>query len=162
MTSQAFPIAALVLGHGADPSRAGALGALATTARDVGASPVVVAVPPGIELAAPARVVRTRASGSRIGAIRLGMAQLANSPARVVLLLPQSDGAPSLVELLALIDASKRAPEAMVAFAGASLDESPVLVPRDAWLELVTVGEHGLDAVAARRRVERVPRPASP
>ena len=155
MTSQAFPIAALVLGHDADASRAGAIGRLVATARDVGATPVVVAVPPGIELEAPARVVRTRESGSRIGAIRLGMAQLANSPAQVVLLLP-SGATPSIVELLSLIDTSKRAPNAIVAFAGASLDESPVLVPRDAWLELVTIAESGLDAVAARRRVERV------
>jgi hypothetical protein len=83
------------------------------------------------------------------------MAQLANSPAQVVLLLPLGARS-SLVDLLSLIDASKRAPHAIVAFAGASLDESPVLVPRDAWLELVTVAENGLDAVAARRRVERV------
>ena len=158
MTSQAFPIAALVLGHAADPSRAAALGALVASARDVGASPIVVAVPPGIEVPASARVARTRASGARIGAIRFGMAQLTNAPARVVLLLPEAGDAPQLVDLLALIDAAKRAPDAMVAFAGASLDESPVLVPRDAWLELVTVGENGLDAVAARRRVERVER----
>jgi hypothetical protein len=157
MTSQAFPIAALVLGHDADASRAEALNRVVATARDAGAAPVVVATPPGIELPAPARVVRTRESGSRIGAIRLGMAQLANSPARVVLLLPLR-AAPSLVELLALVDASKRAPDALIAFAGASLDESPVLVPRDAWLELVTVAENGLDAVAARRRVERLTR----
>jgi hypothetical protein len=155
MTSEAFPIAALVLGHGADPARASAIVALVATARDVGATPVVVAVPPGIEVPAPARVVRTREAGSRIGAIRLGMAQLANSPALIVLLLPLG-ARPSFVELLSLIDASKQAPNAIVAFAGASLDESPVLVPRDAWLELVTVAESGLDAVAARRRVERV------
>jgi hypothetical protein len=158
MTAQAFPIAALVLGHDADTSRTAALSALVAMARDAGAAPVVVAVPPGIELPAPARVVRTRPSGSRIGAIRLGMAQLANSPARVVLLLPSSHATPSLVELLSLVDASKRAPDAVVAFAGASLDGSPVVVPRDAWLELVTVAENGLDAVAARRRVERVAR----
>jgi hypothetical protein len=144
-----------VLGHDADVSRAAAIGALVATARDVGATPVVAAVPLGIEAPAPARVVRTRESGSRIGAIRLGMAQLANSPAQVVLLLPLGARS-SLVDLLSLIDASKRAPHAIVAFAGASLDESPVLVPRDAWLELVTVAENGLDAVAARRRVERV------
>ena len=156
MTAQAFPIAALVLGHDTDPSRTADLGALVATARDVGASPVVVAVTPGIELPAPVRIVRTRQAGPRIGAIRLGMAQLANSPARAVLLLPLSDSAPSIVALLSLIDASKRAPDALVAFAGASLDDSPVLVPRDAWLELVTVAENGLDAVAARRRVVRV------
>jgi hypothetical protein len=159
MTSQAFPLAALVLGHDADPSRKEALDALAATARDLGASPVVGAVPPGIELAAPARVVRTRAGGSRIGAIRLGMAQLANTPARFVLLLPCGGSPPSLVALLSLLDAAKHAPDAIVALEGASLDESPVLVPRDAWLELVTVGESGLDAVAARRRIERVAAP---
>jgi hypothetical protein len=104
-------------------------------------------------------VVRTRDSGSRIGAIRLGMAQLANTPARVVLLIPQAGSSPSVVALLSLLDAAKRAPDAVVAFAGAPLDESPVLVPRDAWLELVTVAENGLDAVAARRRVERVELP---
>jgi len=119
----------------------------------------VVAVPPAIEVPATARVVRTRALGPRISAIRLGMAQLTNSPARAVLLLPEVGDGPPLVELLTLIDASQRAPDAMIAFAGASLDGSPVLVPRDAWLELVTVAENGLDAVAARRRVERVERP---
>lgn len=156
MTSQAFPIAALVLGHDAHPSRIDALSALVTRARDLGASPVVAAVPPGIELPAPARVVRTREAGSRIGAIRLGMAQLANTAARVVMILPHAASDASLVELLSLVDAAKRAPDAVVAFAGAPLDESPVIVPRDAWLELVTVGESGLDALAARRRVERV------
>jgi len=158
MTSQAFPIAALVLGHDVDPSRTTVLDALVAAARDAGAAPVVAAVPPGIEPAAPARVVRTRSSSSRIGAIRLGMAQLANSSARIVLLLPLSGSGPSLFELLSLLDASKRAPEAMIAFAGAALDESPVVIPRDAWLELVTLAENGLDAVAARRRVERVER----
>ena len=49
--------------------------------------------------------------GSRIGAIRLGMAQLANTPARVVLLLPHGDSPPSLVALLSLVDAAKRAPD---------------------------------------------------
>jgi hypothetical protein len=156
MTSQAFPVAALVLAHDADSSRIDPLVELVETARDIGASPVVVAAPSGIELSAPARVVRTRAGGSRIGAIRLGMAQLANTSARAVVLLPLTTSAPSLVALLSLLDAAKRAPDAIVAFADASLDVSPVLVPRDAWLELVTVAESGLDALAARRRVERV------
>ena len=157
MTSLAFPLAALVIGHEADPSRKEALDALAATARDLGASPVVGVVPPGSRArSARTRVVRTRAGGSRIGAIRLGMAQLANTPARFVLLLPHGGSPPSLVALLSLLDAAKLAPDAIVAFEGASLDESPVLVPRDAWLELVTLGESGLGAVGARRRVERV------
>jgi hypothetical protein len=64
---------------------------------------------------------------------------------------PASGGA-----LLALVDAAKRDDQAVVAFANASLDESALLLPRDAWLELVTVGESGMNAVAARRRVVRV------
>jgi hypothetical protein len=158
MTSQAFPIAALVLAHDADPSRSWALAALVATVRDLGAAPVVVAAPPAIELPATVRVARTRESGSRIGAIRLGMAQLANTSARGVLLWPHDAPTASLVELLSMVDAAKRAPDVIVAFAGAPLDASPVLIPRDAWLELVTVGENGLDALAARRRVERVTR----
>ena len=55
-----------------------------------------------------------------------------------------------------MVDAAKRAPDVLVAFAGEPLDASPVMIPRDAWLELVTVGEGGIDALAARRRIERV------
>ena len=84
------------------------------------------------------------------------MAQLANTPARVVLLLPHGGPPPSLVALLSLVDAAKRAPDAIVAFDGAPLDESPVLVPRDAWLELVTLGgertRRGRRAAASRAR----------
>jgi len=65
----------------------------------------------------------------------------------------------SLVALLALVDAAKRAQDAIVAFEEESLDGSVVIVPRDAWLELVTVGESGMGVVAARRRVVRVPVP---
>jgi hypothetical protein len=108
MTSQAFPIAALVLAHDADPSRSAALAELVATARDLGATPVVVAAPPAIELPTTVRVARTRESGSRIGAIRLGMAQLANTSARVVLLLPHDAPAASLIELLSMVDAAKR------------------------------------------------------
>jgi hypothetical protein len=156
MTSQAFPLAALVVAHDADPSRVAAIAAMVATSRDLGAVPIVVAAPPTIELPVTARVVRTREAGSRINAIRLGMAQLANTPARVVLLWPHDAPTPSLVHLLSMADAAKRAPDAIVALDGALLDGSPIFVPRDAWLELVTLGESGLDALAARRRVERV------
>ena len=89
-------------------------------------------------------------------ALRLGMAQLTNTTARTVLLYPLRGAHPPLEALLALLDAAKRADGAIVAFAVASLDDAPVMVPRDAWLELVTLGEVGLDALATRRRVQRV------
>ena len=152
MTVQGFPIAALLLGHDADASQGARLATMARTAADLGASPIVVAIPPGIELPSGPRVIRTRAHA----AIRLGMAQLANSMARTALLWPHDGAQPPLVALLALLDEAKRSGDAIVAFAGVPLDRSPILVPRDAWLELVTLGEDGLGAVATRRRVARV------
>jgi hypothetical protein len=156
MTSSVFPFAGLVMAHDASPADQTRVATLARTLVEVGASPVIVALAPDVDAPEGARVVRTRAHGSSIAAIRLGMAQLTNTIARAVLLVPLGAEAPSLVALLALVDAAKRDTEALVAFANASLDRSVVLLPRDAWLELVTVGESKLDAVAARRRTIRV------
>jgi hypothetical protein len=156
MTARAFPLAGLVIAHDSSPGDAARVSDLVRTLADVGASPVVVALAPDVDAAAGVRVVRTRANGSAIAAIRLGMAQLTNTVAAAVLLVPFRAQRTSLVALLALVDAAKRDDRAIVALANASLDESALLVPRDAWLELVTVGESGMDAIAARRRVLRV------
>ena len=159
MTTRAFPFAALVLAHEAPEPAGREIAELARTATDVGAMPVIVAVPFAVDLPGNARIVRTRAGGSAIAAIRLGMAQLTNTVARAALLVPYGAAETSLVSLLALLDASKRSGDALVAFEGAALDSAAVLVPRDAWLELVTLGENGMRGVAARRSVVRVPPP---
>jgi len=156
MTARAFPLAGLVIAHDSSPGDATRVSGLVRTLADVGASPVVVALAPDVDAPAGGRVVRTRANGSAIAAIRLGMAQLTNTVAAAVLLAPFRAQRTSLVALLALVDAAKRDDRAIVAFANASLDESALLLPRDVWLELVTVGESGMDAIAARRRVLRV------
>jgi hypothetical protein len=156
MTARVFPFAGLVIAHDATPADAGRLADLARVVADAGAAPVVAAVAPNVDAPADVRVVRTRPQGSPIAAIRLGMAQLTNTVAGAVLLVPVGAEPASLVALLALIDAAKRDDRAIVAFDGASLDSSPVLVPRDAWLDLVTLGESGMNAVAARRRVRRI------
>ncbi|MFL5616903.1 MAG: hypothetical protein ACJ79A_00755 [Gemmatimonadaceae bacterium] len=156
MTARVFPFAGLLIAHDASPADAVRLADLARVVADVGASPVVVALAPEVDALVGARVVRTRPQGSAIAAIRLGMAQLTNTVARGVLLMPLGAEWTSLVALLALVDAAKRDEQAVVAFSDASLDDSALLVPRDAWLELVTVGENGMNAVAARRRVLRV------
>ena len=57
------------------------------------------------------------------------------------------------------MDEAKRSTDAIVAFERATLDGGVLVVPRDAWLELVTLGEGGMSAVVARRRVVRVPAP---
>ena len=156
MTASVFPFAGLVLAQDASPIDGPRLAAVARTLADAGASPVVVALAPDVEAPPGARIVRTRANGSAIAAIRLGMAQLTNTIARAVLLVPLGSEVPSLVSLLALVDAAKGDAQALVAFANAGLDASTVLLPRDAWLELVTVGESGMNSVAARRRTIRV------
>lgn len=155
-TARVFPFAGLLIAHDAKPADAVRLADLARVMTGVGASPIVVAVVPSVDAPADVRVVRTRAGGAPIAAIRLGMAQLANTVTEAVLLVPLGAEPVSLVALLALVDAAKRDVRAIVAFDDANLDASPVLVPRDAWLELVTVGESGMNPVAARRRVLRV------
>jgi hypothetical protein len=155
-TARVFPFAGLLIAHDAKPADAVRLADLARVLTEAGASPVVVAVAPSVDAPADTRLVRVRAGGAAIAAIRLGMAQLANTVAEAVLLVPLGAEPVSLVALLALVDAAKRDVRAVVAFDDANLDASPTLVPRDAWLELVTVGESGMNAVAARRRVLRV------
>lgn len=155
-TARVFPFAGLLIAPDATPADSIRIADLARVMADAGASPVVGAVAPSVDPPAEMRVVRTRPQGSAIAAIRLGMAQLANTVAQAVLLAPLGAEPASLVALLALVDAAKRDVRAIVAFDDASLDSSPLLVPRDGWLELVTVGESGMNAVAARRRVLRV------
>ena len=157
MTARVFPFAGLLVAHDAKPTDSVRLADLARAMADAGASPVVVAVTPGVDTPADVRVVRTRPQGPPIAAIRLGMAQLANTVAQAMLLVPLGAERASLVALLALVDGAKRDLQAIIALDDAGLDTSPVLVPRDAWLELVTLGESGMNAVAARRRVLRVP-----
>jgi len=156
MTARVFPFAALLIAHDATPTDAMRLADLARAVADAGASPVVVAVGPNVDAPAGARLVRTRAQRSSIAAIRLGMAQLTNTVAQAVLLVPLGAEPASLVALPALVAAAKRDERAIIAFEGANLDTSALFLPRDAWLELVTVGESGMNAVAARRHVLRV------
>ncbi|PYP76822.1 MAG: hypothetical protein DMD35_17170 [Gemmatimonadetes bacterium] len=153
MTAPAFPFAGLVIAHDAGAADSARVAELALRVADAGASPVVVALAPGVDAPQDVRVVRTREAGSAIAAIRLGMAQLTNTVARAVLLVPLGAERTSLVALLAIVDAGKRDERALVAFSNARLDDAVLFAPRDAWLELVTVGEGGMDAVAARRRV---------
>jgi hypothetical protein len=156
MTAPLFPFAGLLIAHDASAADATRLAELARTVADAGASPVVIAVAPDVEVPPGARVVRTRAHGAAIAAVRLGMAQLTNTVARAALLVPFRAERVSLVTLLALLDVGKRTEGAIVGLGGAALDRSPLLIPRDAWLELVTLGEGGLEAFVRQRTLVRV------
>jgi hypothetical protein len=159
MTTRAFPFAALVLAHDAQESDGARVAEVARTASEAGAMPVIVAAPFAWEPPGAARLVRTRAGGSAIAAMRVGMAQLTNTVARAAIVAHYGAGETSLIALLALVDAAKRSVDAIVAFEHVALDGGVLVVPRDAWLELVTLGEGGMSAVAARRRIVRVPAP---
>jgi hypothetical protein len=159
MTARSFPFAALVLAHDAGEADGPRIAELARTAAETGATPVIVAAPFEFVLPSGARLVRTRTGGAAIAAIRVGMAQLTNTVARAAIVAHHGARDRSLTALLALVDAAKRAEDAVIAFEAASLDDGVLVVPRDAWLELVTIGEGGMNAVAARRRVVRVPPP---
>jgi hypothetical protein len=122
-------------------------------------SPIVVVIPSDADAPSGGRVVRVKRDVAPITAIRIGMAQLTNSTATSVLLWPLASAEVPLVALLALIDAATREVGSIVALASSNLELAPVVVPRDAWLELVTLGEGGLEALAGRRRIVRVDAP---
>jgi hypothetical protein len=84
------------------------------------------------------------------------MAQLANTPSKFALVLPRTAGSADVATLEALIAAAKEGPGAMFARAGADLDDTPLLLTRDAWLPLLTIGERGMEAVAGKVGVVRV------
>ena len=139
----------------------GSVLAMARIGVALNASPIVVALPPILDAPPGSRIVRIKPGSTPIAAIRLGMAQLANTTATSVLLWPHAAADMRVESLRTLLDAAEREPASMIAFADSALDLTPVIVPRDAWLEVVTLGEGGLDAVARRRRVARV-EPAGP
>lgn len=158
MAIRAFPFAAVVLAPGAAASDDVALAHLVEAARAAGADPVIAAVPRDASVATGARAVHLAAGASDITALRRGMAQLGNSTARFALLLRLGGGTMDVVSLLALVDAAKRDGAALTAFAGDDLERGPLFVARDAWLDVMTLAEQGIGAVAARHGVHRVER----
>jgi hypothetical protein len=148
--------ALLILAPSAASSDRDTLAAMSLIGAALQASPIVVALPADVDAPPGSRVVRVKPDAAFVTAIRLGMAQLTNTTATAVLLWPHAAAAETVGSLRALIDAGAGEPGSIVAPAGRPLDAAPVLVPRDAWLELVTLGQDGLDALSTRRRIVRV------
>lgn len=149
--SDQLSLAAVLLAHHADGVTQ--LQARLAAAREVGACPIVVVAAPTVQVdaAADVRVARVRDGASTISAIRAGMALLANTPARLALVWPSAVEETDQVRLRAIVDAARHEPVALTAWSPARLHDQPIIVARDAWLELLTLGEQGMDAVAARR-----------
>ncbi|HEY2065609.1 MAG TPA: hypothetical protein VGG84_06590 [Gemmatimonadaceae bacterium] len=158
MATPAFPFAAVILAPRAAAKDRPALTRLVEASRATGADPVIVAAPREMAPMAGARSVHVAGGASDVTALRIGMAQLGNSSARYVLLLRLGAAAHDVVSLLALVDAAKRSASAVSALDGDDIEQGPVIIARDAWLELMTLADQGIAAVAARRGVQRVRR----
>lgn len=151
------PFAALILAHDATVADTVRIAESAAAVSALGAQPVVVALPAEVApLTTGVRVVRTKSGAPAIAAIRLGMAQLTNTAALSVVLVPLAAIPASGPSLDAMLERSARLPSALVALEGVALDASPLVVPRSSWLELMTLGEQGIQAVAGRVGVEWV------
>ncbi len=128
---------------------------MVATARALGAEAIVCAVPKGWRAPTFARVVHVAPGAAAISALRLAMAQLGNSPAQHALLWPL-EALTGDARLRALLNDVAREPAPLAALVGDDLDHAPVLIARDAWLDLMTLGEQGMTAVAERVGVRRV------
>lgn len=151
-TTDQLPLAAVVLAHAANEFDALQLRAMVSAAHDIGAATVVAVVPRGFVAPANARVAQVNEGVATISALRAGMALLTNTTARLALVWPLVTRGEELgtEALRALVDAARREGAAVTALAGRDLDDSPVIVARGAWLELITSGEQGIAAVATR------------
>jgi molybdopterin-guanine dinucleotide biosynthesis protein A len=148
-------IAVVVLAPRATPSDRDLVAGIVESANGFAAYTVVV-VPKGWRAPPRSRVAHVSPGASPIAAIRAGMAQLSNTPARYALLWPLEAGAVDPARLRALVAAVGRERPALATFAGEDVERAPVMVARDAWLDLMTLGEQGIGAVAGRHGVHRV------
>jgi hypothetical protein len=148
-------IAVVILAPRAMPSDRDQVVEMVETARSV-ASYVAVVVPKGWRAPPRSRVVHVAPGVSPIGAIRAGMAQLSNTPARYALLWPLARGPVDVARLRALVSGVAGDRPALAALEGDDVEHAPLMIARDAWLDLMTLGEQGMAAVAARRGLHRV------
>lgn len=150
---EAARIAAVLMAHQAGD--AAQLQWMVDLVRDAGAQPVVVVLAHGTEAPRDARVVRLDARAHAVTALRMGMAQLTNTSVQYALLWTPGDDART-ARVRALVEGVPPAQPPLVAMDGDDIEAGPLLVGRAAWLELMTVGETGMAAVAARHPVHRV------
>lgn len=153
MSKEPVPFASVVFG-GADPS---ALAAAVQRAREVGASPVVVPLPAGAARPPGAQVVTTAPGVTGIGSLRRAMAALANTPA-VGLLLWDAGLEGSARAARTVLEAARRTGAPIVIAEDRGRARAPAWYARATWLDLMTAGERGLDAVHDRHALalERV------
>lgn len=133
------------------PSGERFLDAVAGVAIAAGAMPVIVVVPPGVSVPGSERgvvgVVNANATGEQIVSVRLGLAQLLNTPVVGTLLWPVDHPFVRVESVLAVVDAFRRtgAPVTLPLFE--CRRGHPSFFARATWRELMTVAEGGARAV---------------
>jgi hypothetical protein len=152
VATREFPFAAVILAAGAIDADSARLAEMVRAARTVGAEPVVVVAPRGWAAVPNARMVHVAADASSISALRAGMAQLSNTTSRFALLWPFEERTTDVVSLLALVDDVKRERATMTVLGGDTTGAGPLMIARDAWLDLMTGGVDGLSATLAARQ----------
>ena len=125
-------------------------------------SPVIAVLLPGVLAPAGLRVVVNSTSESeQIVSVRLGLAQLTNTPVEAALVWPVDHPFVQLDSILALLDGARRSNASIVVPTHDGRRGHPTFFHRDTWRELMTIGSGGARAVIQRpaQRVLEVPVP---
>ena len=125
-------------------------------------SPVVAVLPPGVQAPDGVRVVTNPAPESeQIVSVRLGLAQLTNTPVTAALVWPVDHPFVQPESIRALLDGARRSNASIVVPTYDGRRGHPTLFHRDTWGELMTLGSGGARAVIQRpaQRVLEVPVP---
>ncbi|MBA3673167.1 MAG: hypothetical protein H0W68_14245 [Gemmatimonadaceae bacterium] len=150
MATKDFLVAAVVMTT-EDGEDGPSLSEMIAIAKGAGAGPIIAVVPRGFTAPAGGRTVHVAPRAPRIAAIRAGLSQLTNTPLQYAILLPRRPLSANAIAMQAMMRAARETPAPMMALAGVPLGDSPIVIGRESWLDMITIGERGLDAVARRR-----------
>lgn len=120
---------------------------IAAVASEAGAGLIITVLPPGIGRPLGTTVVRGDPDAEQIASLRLGLAQLANTPVTGVLVWPVDHPHVARETVVAVIDAfgGTRAPIVIPTFGGRR--GHPSIFARETWRELMTVERDGARGV---------------
>ena len=156
MQSKDHSFAVVILAARATPSDRERVAGMVQVAREAGAQAIVAAVPRGWRAPPYSRVVHVAPGASAISAIRSGMAQLSNTSVRHAMLWPLEAADAGVARLAALVRGAQSEEAALALLEGDDVEHAPLMIARDAWLDLMTLGEQGMSALGDRRGLHRV------
>jgi molybdenum cofactor cytidylyltransferase len=172
--SLAFPVGAVIVGAGAGkrfggpkaaarlPDGRSFLEAIVETASNAGLRPIVAVLPPGVAPPDGVLVVTNpKPDSEQIVSVRLGLAQLTNSPVIGAFVWPVDHPFVQLQSVLAVLDGARRTGARIAVPTHDARRGHPTFFHREAWRELMTVESGGARAVlrSDRHRVCDVPVP---